>query len=364
MTASNLPSSAMAAFHRLTAEGALRPDAEQHAAAAALDKLATRLTAQRRRFALPALGHRHPWQGPQAQGLYLYGPAGRGKSMLMDIFHAGVGVQARRRIHFHDFMQQVHAAITVARRETRDDPVRLVTDGLADGLDLLCLDELDIIDITDAMLVGRVFERLFARGVVVVATSNRHPDDLFKDGWNREPFLPFIALIKDRLALLALRGPQDFRRNRPAGDDVYLCPLDARAAGKVEALWQNVCRGPESDLVLRVHGREVRFARHAAGALRADFDTLCGQPHGPAEFLALAKALDLLVLEHVPILSPKRNNEARRLVMLIDALYEARVRLIVSAAAQPDGLYPDGEGAFEFGRTASRLEEMRSLSWW
>jgi cell division protein ZapE len=364
MTTRNLSSSAMAAFHRLTAEGVLRPDPEQHAAAAALDDLAKRLAARRRSFALPGLGRRHPWQGPQAQGLYLYGPAGRGKSMLMDIFHAGVGVQAGRRIHFHAFMQQVHAAITVARRENRNDPVQSVADGLADGLELLCLDELDITDITDAMLVGRVFERLFARGVVVVATANRHPDELFKDGWNRGPFLPFIALIKDRLALLSLNGPQDFRRNRPAGEDVYMCPLDARAERRIEALWQDVCRGPESDLVLRVHGRDVRFARHAAGALRADFDALCGQPHGPAEFLALAKALDLLVLENVPILSPKRNNEARRLVMLIDALYEARVRLVISAAAQPDGLYPEGDGAFEFGRAASRLEEMRSLSWW
>ena len=340
---------------RQTALGALSPDPDQKAAALALDDLAARLT--RRRLIPVARARRF---APQMQGIYLHGPAGRGKSMLMDAFHDALTLP-RRRVHFHAFMQEVHAAITAARHQGADDPLHHAADQVAGDVAVLCFDELDITEIVDAMLVGRIFERLFARGVVVVATSNRAPDDLFKDAWNRGPFLPFIAQIKDRLQIVPLSGARDYRRSGTKADARYICPHDD---GRIDQLWAGLAPAPETPLTLTVHGRSLAFARFSARALRAGFDALCGQPLGAAEYLALVQAIDLLVLEGVPVLSPKRNNEARRFILLIDTLYEARIRLILSAAAEPDALYVDGAGAFEFGRTASRLAQMRTQEWW
>jgi cell division protein ZapE len=296
-------------------------------------------------------------------GLYLYGGVGRGKSMLMDLFFDAAPVTPKRRVHFHAFMQEVHAGIHAARQKNVSDPVRPVADAVADAATLLCFDEMQITDITDAMLVGRLFERLFERGVVIVTTSNRHPDDLYKDGLNRHLFLPFIALIKERLEIHQLESSRDHRMDRDRGQQVYFTPPDAEAGAELDAAWMRHAGEGGAPLSIPVQGRTIRLPRHAHGVARATFEDLCARPLGPADYLAIARELRVLILEGIPQLSRAKNNEAKRFVTLIDALYEAKVLLICSAAAEPAGLYTEGAGAFEFHRTASRLEEMRSANW-
>jgi cell division protein ZapE len=350
-------------YRRLVSSGAIKPDSEQERAAGFLQDLAGRLGESRSPLGFIAR-HLRKTAVPQ-RGLYIFGPAGRGKSMLMDLFFDTLPVPSKRRVHFHAFMQQVHAGIADARKQGLDDPVRRAADAIADDADVLCLDEMEISDITDAMLVGRLIERLFDRGATIVTTSNAQPDDLYKGGWNRDLFVPFIALLKDRLEILELASPVDHRRDRPRLESSYHCPLGAAADAAVDAIWQDLCGGQtEAPLVVRAYGHETAFPRSAGRALRCDFEDICGVPFGPADFLALVGQIDVLVLERVPVLSAKRNNEARRFITLIDTLYEAKARLVLSAVAAPDGLYPEGDGAFEFRRTVSRLEEMRSTGWW
>jgi cell division protein ZapE len=234
---------------------------------------------------------------------------------------------------------------------------------VADAATLLCFDEMQITDITDAMLVGRLFERLFERGVVIVTTSNRAPDELYKNGLNRNLFLPFIALIKDRLDVHELASATDHRLDRLHGAAVYHTPLGQEATRALDAAWDALAGGPGAPFTLHVQGRDVVLSCFRNDVARASFADLCGRPLGPADYLALVEAVEVLILDDVPVLSRARNNEAKRFVTLVDALYEGRVRLICSAAAEPDRLYPEGEGAFEFERTASRLHEMRSADW-
>ncbi len=358
----------MALYRAKVAAGDLRADPAQRLAVEKLQLLAMRLAdynpAKPKRVDLGFFGWgRDRLVAKAVPGLYLYGGVGRGKSMLMDLFHQTAPVEPRRRVHFHAFMQETHAAIHRARKTDVEDPVLPVADAIADGATLLCFDEMQIGDITDAMLVGRLFERLFARGVVVVTTSNRPPDDLYKEGLNRHLFLPFIAMIKDRLEVHELDGGADHRLDRLAGEPVYHAPLGPVARAALDVAWNKLALGPGRPLALEVHGRDLTIPLYRNGVARADFEGLCGQPLGPGDYLALAAAIDVLVLDDIPILSPARNNEAKRFVTLIDALYEARVRLIASAAAAPDALYPDGAGAFEFQRTASRLHEMQGVNW-
>jgi cell division protein ZapE len=355
-------------YRARVAAGALEPDPAQRLAVEKLQLLHMRLAdydpARPKRVGLGLFGWgRERLEVKPVPGLYLYGGVGRGKSMLMDLFFGTAPVEPRRRVHFHAFMQEMHAGIARARAAGTTDPVRPVADGVANAATLLCFDEMQISDITDAMLVGRLFERLFDRGVVVVTTSNRAPDELYKNGLNRQLFLPFIALIKARLEVHELASAVDHRLDRLAGAPVYHAPLGPAATAALDAAWERLARGPGAPLALRVQGREVVLPEFRNGVGRASFEALCGGPLGPADYLAIADALDVLVLDDVPVLSRARNNEAKRFVTLIDALYEARVRLIASAAAEPDALYPEGEGAFEFARTASRLHEMRSADW-
>jgi cell division protein ZapE len=358
----------MALYRRKVAEGALDADPAQRLAVEKLQLLAMRLgdynPAKPKRVGLGLFGWgRERIEEKPVPGLYLYGGVGRGKSMLMDLFFETAPVARKRRVHFHAFMQEIHAGIARARAKGVTDPVRPVADAVADGATLLCLDEMQISDITDAMLVGRLFERLFERGVVIVTTSNRAPDALYKDGLNRQLFLPFVALIKERLEVHELESPVDHRLDRLEGAPVYLSPLGPAATAALDADWQKLARGPGEPLVLTVNGRAVTLPAWRNGVARASFEALCGRPLGPADYLAIAAAVEVLILDDVPLLSRARNNEAKRFVTLIDALYEAKVRLIVSAAAEPDALYVEGEGAFEFARTASRLHEMRSAGW-
>ena len=301
--------------------------------------------------------------GPK--GIYLWGGVGRGKSMLMDLFHGNVTVEGgQRRVHFHAFMQEVHAGIGRARKTGVDDAIKPVADGIADGLRLLCLDEMQIGDITDAMIVGRLFERLFEGGVAVVTTSNRPPRDLYKDGLNRNLFVPFIALLQERMEVVELSSPRDWRQDRIAGSDVYFTPADAAARQAMDALWTRLTGGADGEpLRFEVSGRRVEVSRYANGVARSGFWDLCGRPLGAADYLALAERIKVLMLEDVPRLGSENYNEAKRFVTLVDAVYEARLRLVMSAADLPESLYAEGSGSFEFERTASRLREMQSRDW-
>ncbi|MGM0584808.1 MAG: cell division protein ZapE [Pseudomonadota bacterium] len=356
-----------ARYQALLDSGELAPDPEQAKAAEKLQALHDALARWRpeagRRRGLFGLGRAKKAAEPP-RGLYLWGGVGRGKSMLMDLFHETAPVEPKRRVHFHAFMQEVHAGIREAREQGLRDPIQPVADSVAESARLLCFDEMQITDIADAMIVGRLFEALFARGVVVVTTSNRRPDDLYKDGLNRQLFVPFIELIKERLEVHHLAGRADHRQDRAQSDPRYLAPLGPETEAEMERIWDDLAEGePETPLSVEVSGRRETWPRHANGALRAGFEALCGRPLGAADYLALAEAVHSLMIEDVPRLSRARNNEAKRFVTLVDALYEAKTRVFISAEAEPERLYKEGPGAFEFERTASRLEEMRSESW-
>ncbi|MGR3377721.1 cell division protein ZapE [Salipiger abyssi] len=296
------------------------------------------------------------------KGLYLWGGVGRGKSMLMDLFVESLAVPVRR-VHFHAFMQEMQSELHRLRGEGVEDPVKPMAKAVSDAVKVLAFDEMQITDIADAMLVGRLFEQLFEAGTVVVTTSNRVPDDLYKNGLNRQLFLPFIALIKERLVVRELASERDHRQDRLQGARVYFTPVDAEARAEINRVWGELTHGREEALVLHVKGRKVELPRYWNGVARASFYELCGQALGPADYLAIADALRLLVIENVPRLGRSNFNEAKRFVTLIDALYEAKVKLIASAVDEPESLYIEGPGAFEFERTASRLREMQSADW-
>lgn len=297
------------------------------------------------------------------KGLYLWGGVGRGKSMLMDMFVEHLGDIPARRVHFHAFMQEIHAAMHEARKTGVDDAIAPVAADVVASVRLLAFDEMQITDITDAMIVGRLFQALFAAGVVVVTTSNRLPDELYKHGLNRNLFEPFIDLIKEKMVVHELASPKDYRQDRLAGSAVYFTPVNAASRAEMDSVWSDLTGNKDTPLILHVKGRQVEIPRFHNGMARARFHDLCGQPLGAADYLALAEAVRVLLLDEIPSLSRSNFNEAKRFVTLIDALYEARVRLIASAASAPEMLYLEGEGTFEFERTASRLREMQADGW-
>ncbi|HLO78487.1 MAG TPA: cell division protein ZapE [Magnetospirillum sp.] len=297
------------------------------------------------------------------QGLYIFGEVGRGKSMLMDLFFENTAVAGKRRIHFHEFMRDIHAAIHAWRKAGAkgDDPIPTLVSDLAANAWLLCLDELQITDIADAMIVGRLFKGLLEEGVVVVITSNRAPKELYKDGLQRERFLPFIDLLEKRMDLLQLDSERDYRLGRKKGLQVYHAPLGAQAEAQLDAAFARLTEGavPRPD-ELTVHGRKLVVPVAAAGVARFTFEQLCATALGASDYLELATLYHTLVLSGIPMLSPDNKDQARRFVTLVDALYEHKVTLICSAAAPPETLYPTGIGAFEFQRTVSRLMEMQA----
>ena len=238
-----------------------------------------------------------------------------------------------------------------------------VSKNLAQGLRVLALDEMQIKDIADAMIVGRLFQLMHEQGVVTVTTSNRIPDDLYENGLNRQLFLPFIEFLKSNLVVYNLDGGVDFRQNRISGNRVYFTPLNLEASAGINDIWAGLTGGHEGIFTLYVKNRALKILRYHNGVGRFGFYDLCGKPLGPADYLALADNLRVIVIENIPQMGRSNFNEAKRFVTLIDALYEAKIRVICSAAAEPEVLYLEGEGVFEFERTASRLQEMRSADW-
>lgn len=351
--------------------GQLEPDPAQRGVLPALDRLARDLSApppaprpQKSGWLSRLVNGGDTAPAPGGKGIYLWGGVGRGKSMLMDLVMDATPIAQKRRVHFHEFMQEIQNGLNAVRKTGQQDVVRPVALDVAKTTRLLCFDEMQITDIADAMIVGRLFQILFEQGVTIVTTSNRVPEELYKNGLNRQLFLPFIALIRDKLEVVELSSATDHRQDRAEGAQVWFSPADARAHAALDLIWQHqTADRPASPLVLEVKGRKVEVPQHVDRIGRAGFWDLCGRPLGPADYLALAEALDVLVIDGIPRLSQSNFNEAKRFVTLIDALYEAKVRLIASAADAPEKLYAEGEGAFEFERTASRLREMRDADW-
>jgi len=299
-------------------------------------------------------------------GLYLVGEVGRGKSMLMDLFFATAEVTRKKRLHFHRFMQDAHARMHAIKRDHPDigDPIPPLADTIATEAALLCFDEFQVNNIADALILGRLFQALFDRNVVVVATSNTLPDNLFRGQPGRDAFLPFIALIKQKLDLLVVDGGQDFRRQRIRGMPTWYVPADARADAALDRAFEELTGQPHGEPCdLTVMGRRFRVQQAARGVARFDFDELCGTALGAGDYLALATHFHTVILDGIPRLSPDNFDKARRFITLIDSLYDHRVKLIASAADMPDKLYMRGENAQMFERTASRLEEMQSQDW-
>jgi len=356
------------AYDERLAAGAITRDAAQAAAIAVLGRLEADLATAR------AAGLFRKAEG--VTGVYLWGPVGRGKSMLMDMFFEVAPIEPKRRVHFHVFMNEVHGLVNAwrtgdaaARRarfgESRgDDPIAPVARVIADQARLLCFDELQVTDIADAMILGRLFEALFSLGVTLVSTSNRPPDDLYKDGINRALFLPFIALLKSRMEVVPVSGDHDYRLQRLRAARTWLSPIDPDNTREFDRLWNDMLGGErETGATLEVFGRHEHWPRACGRMLRAHFSSLCGHALGPADYLAIAERFDTVFIEAMPRLRPERRDEARRLATLVDTLYEAHTRTVVLAEGEPDTLYPAGDQAFEFERTASRLNEMRSVEW-
>ena len=309
------------------------------------------------------------------RGLYLWGGVGRGKTLLMDLFVNNTNIAVKRRVHFHEFMADAHERIARWRaadenakrrhkgvnRKAPDDPMPPVAYDLAGEAALLCFDEFQVTDIADAMILGRLFEALFERGVVVVATSNRAPDDLYKDGLNRQLFLPFITLLKEKTQALELISARDYRLDKLAGAPVYHQPLGADADQAMDRAWARMLSGArEHAESIAVKGRTVPVPRAGRGAARFSFTDLCERPLGASDYLAIVNRYGALFVDRIPIMDAGKRNEAQRFINLIDAVYDSRTKFICSADGPPEALYRAGDGAFEFERTASRLFEMQS----
>jgi cell division protein ZapE len=306
------------------------------------------------------------------RGLYIFGPVGRGKTLLMDIFFETAPVKLKRRVHFHAFMADVHErihhwrALHKAGRASGDDPMAPVAADLAAEAWLLCFDEFSVNDIADAMILGRLFAALFAAGVVVVATSNVAPDLLYKDGLNRALFLPFIALMGERLEIVELKARTDYRLEKLARAPVYYWPADGAATAALDDAFRSLTGAARGEpLALNLLGRALDIPEAVDGVARFAYADLCQKPLGSPDFLAIAHRFHTVFVDGVPILDPERRDEIKRFINLIDTLYDQRVKLVVSAAAEPAKLYPGGDGfeAFEFARVVSRLMEMRSTDY-
>ncbi|HWT30261.1 MAG TPA: cell division protein ZapE [Propylenella sp.] len=362
-------------YEAMAESGGLEPDAIQRALADALDRLITQFGATAQKSKKSSLGWLFARGSKPAppRGLYIWGPVGRGKTLLMDLFFAAVQTERKRRVHFHEFMGEVQERLNRLRQRVKSgeasggDPIAAVAAEIAVRVDLLCFDEFSVTDIADAMILGRLFEQLFGLGLTVVATSNAEPNHLYKDGLNRPLFLPFIALLKERMQVFHLDAPRDYRLDSSGSDRRYVTPLGTEADRCLDAHFRALTgleHGRPRDLIHK--GRRIVIPEAADGVARFTFRDLCERPLGAGDYLKIAAAFHTIIISGIPVLGPARRNEAKRLINLIDTIYDNHVRLIVSAEAEPDELWRGQEGveALEFARTASRLVEMRSDAYW
>ena len=350
------------AYAGLVSAGELRPDPAQEAAASALDRLAC---------AKPGLLSRLLGNVDSSPaGVYLWGGVGRGKTMLMDLAFDHIAIAPKRRVHFNEFMIETHERLRVAREAEDGDPIEPVAEAIAAEARLLCFDEMQVNNPADAMILSRLFTRLLAEGVKIVTTSNRPPGDLYKDGLNRELFVPFIHLIERDMLVVAVDGATDYRLQRLHGVDTWHVPNGpAASAALAQAFFQltdypveDRAKVPSDELEVGA-GRTLHVPKSLKGVAVFSFKRLCGEARGAADYLAIARRFHTVILVGVPVMGPDMRNEANRFVTLIDALYDHRVKLLAAADAEPAGLYPKGDGRFEFDRTISRLEEMRSAEY-
>ena len=310
-------------------------------------------------------GFLRQWFGSRAngapRGLYIHGGVGRGKTMLMDLFFETVTFAPKRRLHFHEFMAETHDLINESRHSVEGDPIPYVAASIARKAQLLCFDELHVTDIADAMIIGRLFKKLFEADVVVVATSNMLPQDLYKDGLQRSSFLEAIGLIEQQMQVIELTSAKDYRLDKLSGQSLYFTPIDANSRQSLRAAFQRLTGSVSGKpTMLEIKGRQLRIAEAAAGVAFVTFADLCEQPLGALDYLAIANNFHTVIMDGIPVLRPEQRNAARRFINLIDTLYDGRVCLIAAAAAEPNQLYAAGDGAFLFERTASRLTEMRT----
>jgi len=353
------------AYSALGAAGELKPDLAQARAVAALDRLDVAL-GKRSRFFDRLLARR----SRACDGVYLWGGVGRGKSMLMDLAYDHIDAAPRRRVHFHAFMLETHQRLREARASEDGDPLDEVAERIAAEARLLAFDEMVVNNPADAMILSRLVEKLLVAGVKIVTTSNRPPGDLYTDGLNRELFLPFIELIGQRMEVIAVDGPTDYRLDRLAGVKVWHVPNGPEATRALSEAFSKLTDHPVEDRAkvpseeLDVGGgRTLHVPKSLKGVAVFSFKRLCGEARGAADYLAIAQRFHTIIIVGIPVMSRAMRNEAARFVTLIDALYEHRVKLLAAADAEPAGLYPEGDGSFEFARTASRLEEMRSAEY-
>ena len=362
-------------YEAMAQSGELAPDPDQQALADALDRLVAALGQRAltsKKSSLGWLFARHTASEPP-RGLYIWGGVGRGKTLLMDLFFAAAPGTRKRRVHFHEFMGEAHDRMKALRSKLKggevrgDDPIASVASGIAADADLLCFDEFAVNDIADAMILGRLFEQLFARGTTIVATSNTAPEDLYKDGLNRALFLPFIALLQERMTIFHLGGTRDYRLEGSGSGPRYVTPLGPAADAALAAQFRRLSGAEHGSRVELAHkGRRVAVPEASNGVARFGFADLCARPLAAGDYLKIANAFSTIILAGVPVLGPATRNEAKRLINLIDTLYDKNIRLIVSAEAEPEELWQGREGveAHEFARTASRLREMRTDAYW
>jgi cell division protein ZapE len=354
-----------AAYDELLAAHELKPDPAQGRAVAALDRLAANLEDGGGILArLLARDSRGP------AGIYLWGGVGRGKSMLMDLAFAHIDVHPKRRVHFHEFMLETHARLKAVRERHEGDPIEPVAERIADEAKLLCFDEMQVTNPADAMILSRLFGKLLEHGVKVVTTSNRPPRDLYLGGLNREFFMPFIELIERRMLVVPVNGPVDYRLERLEGVEVWHVPNGPEATAALSRAFFQLTDYPvedrakvPADEIDVGAGRTLHVPKSLKGVAVFSFKRLCGEPRGASDYLAIARRFHTVIIVGIPVMTREMRNEAARFVTLIDALYEHKVKLLAAADAEPEGLYPAGDGSFEFQRTVSRLEEMRSAEY-
>jgi cell division protein ZapE len=347
-----------AELDRLVTQGTLKLDAEQRGVAHRFDELLERLRSKRPGFFRRLIG-----KSPQAvRGLYIHGEVGRGKTMLMDLFFSKATGIPKRRVHFHAFMQEVHAKRATLKT---DDVIGQIADDIARQAQLLCFDEMQIADIADAMIIGRLFEALEARGVCFVTTSNLPPEGLYKDGLNRQLFLPFIDKLKKSLDVVSLDSHTDYRLDRMRSRETWLTPATAANRVAFNAIWNDLTdEAAGRPAELEVLGRKLTIPKTAHSCAAFTFNELCREALGPADYLAISKAFRTVFISGVTSLKPQERNEAKRLILMIDTFYDAHTRLVVLADCVPEKLAPKSQHGFEFKRTLSRLKEMQAASWW